>query len=154
MAIALLLTGACDGSDDTAPRPEGSPSVSAAEGPCALLTQAEVESVAGGTLATAQPANAMGERKARICVYRTTGPHGDVVVYLNVDGRKLFDQRFPKSDASNERIDSLGDIAYLSGGTSLGVLQGDAYLAIGTQTPQPDSRETLLALARKALPRI
>jgi hypothetical protein len=163
-AAVSLLAGCGGGADEPAPAPaaadaaapttappatEAAPATTAPPDPCALLTQADAEKLAGTKLDPAVPA---GES----CTYTgpVTGPTAQVEVYVGDGAKKFLDiDRDLKHEFTE--LSGIGDEAHLEDGTVF-FAKGGVWVAIRVVllVDPKETRKPLEAAARTAADRM
>ncbi len=137
LALLVVVAAAACGQPSLARtrRPPHAPA-GASSDPCSLLHTVDVEDATGSPVKSVQRAVPKRQSHAGLplCVYDLSKPFGAITVYLNERGAQEFAERFETTDdPSTERLDDVGDRAYLRGGTGAAALVGEVYVGVGTQ---------------------
>lgn len=139
--------------------------------PCELLTPADVSKAAGISIESARRVPDIGEivrahrenRRAvvgNLCNYDSTAPVGDIVVAVpDISSQSIAAFRKERDEyAKNSRaepVEGVGYEAWLAGGNALHVLAAkNLQFVVSTRNSQPNSRDTVVGVAKLILARI
>jgi hypothetical protein len=121
--------------------------------PCSLLSPRQVQ--------RAIKTKVDGEREGdshdpvtRICHYEAIGPWGSVGLSLDVQtDRDEFTKRLRRDPQNTERVDGIGDGAFIHACSSISVLVGDVLVTVGVQhvTMCEETGVVLRALGREVV---
>lgn len=168
IAMGVSFT-ACSGSQRQVPLPSTVTQLAALpKDPCKTLSKDQVSLVTG--LDVSEPVRAPSLEKVvraqehgtqpgpgTICVYNTSSLFGAIELGVPQErSRALYwdsrDSSFERFPGSAEAIASLGEDAYIAGGTHLRVLTPNGeFFSVATQMYQPQSRDLLIKLAQTVL---
>lgn len=159
LVIVLLLASSCAEEGRTTSS-AGSPSTGSRpvaqvdpEDPCALLSPEEIERAIG--------TNVSGEREVgsrdhvtRICIYDTTKPWSSVGVSLEDEvTAEAFNQEMDRDPRNTEKVEGIGDGAFIHGCAGITLLVEDTQVSLGVQhlTTCDETGAVLRAVASEAV---
>jgi hypothetical protein len=162
--FALLSGSIATGQDNNTSKPARQGSLP--DNPCELLTQAQVSTITGLEVTSAQRVQGIVDEReirdrdpGRICSYHTRSEFGAITIVVPAraerrtavywEKRAKYFESFP---GAAKGVANLGMDAWVAGGSTLLVLvREDEYFALSTQMWQPRSRDLLVKIARVAL---
>jgi hypothetical protein len=176
--LVLVLLGLCVGCSsrrpsegEPAPTPARATITSLPDNACEVLTPAEISAAIGKGVTRGRRAPDIGEiihadkegrlpRERAVCSYDTASEFGSIVIivpYVSEQNRAAFQRTLDEYSrrARPQRIEGLGEDAWLEGGATLHVLAGkNAQFVVAARTVRDDTKETVIAVAKAILARL
>ena len=160
LVIALLVASSCGAEGDTPPSAGGPPSDESPsapqvdpEDPCALLSPEDIERAIRADVSTEREVGSK-DLVTRICSYDTAKPWSSVGVSVEDEvTAEAFNEKMTRDPPNTQKVDGIGDGAFIHGCSGIAVLVEDTQVSLGVQhlTTCEETAEVLRALANEAV---
>jgi hypothetical protein len=154
LSLLLLMAtclSACKGQNLSSVKNNQSPKNSSVINPCAVITGDDIAAVLGQKASAAE----LRESPQPNCHYAVGEGSVTLFVFTDATASAGFQAGKTMQDAHIETVAEVGDDAYWSPGIkTLNVLTGSAYFTVQYYGVPSGSKETMKALAQKAITRV